>query len=449
MSPGPDGPADDRTQHRAIPRPGAGRAGSADLSRTQAPPGGRTSPATAARPAAVGALAANADLREFIASSTNRLLNIAMPLIALIGRLRTTVAMPNVSRVRQHAVTEVRTFEEELAKLRYPQDIASDAHYVLCAAVDQAVLSTPWGLRSEWASQGLRVTFHQDAGGGSEFFDVLKRVSADPARNIDLLELQYVCLCLGFAGMYQDRAQGPAQLLALRDEAYRRIRDIRGVPDAALSVHWEGEHDRRHRLVRYVPLWVVAAAAGVIVLVCFLAYSFALHRSASPIRADLLSLAVSHPDYSKPAQAAGPHALTLKQLLSPEVQAHLLTVEDTDKGALVSLIADDLFASGSATLNSRYTELVHKVAAALNQVPGRVEVIGHTDDQPIRSLRFADNVELSRARAVSVKNLLTQTLSEPARVNWSGLGSSAPKYVPADLPQNRNRNRRIEILLRG
>jgi type VI secretion system protein ImpK len=75
-----------------------------------------------------------------------------------------------------------------------------------------------------------------------------------------------------------------------------------------------------------------------------------------------------------------------------------------------------------------------------------VVVIGHTDDQRIRSLRFQDNFELSRERAVSVGRLLQHALAEPARVTWSGAGSSRPKYQPASAPENRARNRRVEIV---
>ena len=42
------------------------------------------------------------------------------------------------------------------------------------------------------------------------------------------------------------------------------------------------------------------------------------------------------------------------------------------------------------------------MAAALDQVPGRVVVVGHTDKQAIQSLRYRDNFDLSRERAVSV-----------------------------------------------
>ena len=53
-------------------------------------------------------------------------------------------------------------------------------------------------------------------------------------------------------------------------------------------------------------------------------------------------------------------------------------------------------------------------------------VVGHTDDQPIKSLRYRDNYELSRERAVSVGNVLLKGLDNSARLTWRGVGSSQP-----------------------
>jgi len=123
-------------------------------------------------------------------------------------------------------------------------------------------------------------------------------------------------------------------------------------------------------------------------------------------------------------------------------------VEEPDR-TIVTLVGADLFASGSATPNPAYDAILGRVSAALNQVPGRVMVEGHTDDQALRSLRYRNNFELSRERAVSVARILQRTLANPARVQWTGAGSSEPRYTPASTPENRARNRRVEIVQEG
>jgi len=73
-------------------------------------------------------------------------------------------------------------------------------------------------------------------------------------------------------------------------------------------------------------------------------------------------------------------------------------------------------------------------------------VRGHTDDQPLTSLRYRDNFELSRERAVSVVKLMQPALQKTVRLEPNGAGSSEPRYKPESTPENRARNRRVEII---
>jgi type VI secretion system protein ImpK len=155
-------------------------------------------------------------------------------------------------------------------------------------------------------------------------------------------------------------------------------------------------------------------------------------------------------DFTPPRDPVRVEGQTLKQLLAPEEKAGALSVEEEGNQSTVTLLAQDLFPSGSATVNPGYQQTLQRLTAALNKVPGRVLVVGHTDNQPIKSLRFQDNVELSRERAVGVVNLLQQGIDNRARLTWTGVGSSKPKYRPESDPANRSRNRRVEIIhMRG
>jgi len=73
-------------------------------------------------------------------------------------------------------------------------------------------------------------------------------------------------------------------------------------------------------------------------------------------------------------------------------------------------------------------------------------VVGHTDNQRIQSLRYQDNFQLSRERAVSVVKLLQEAIDNRARLSWTGVGSSEPRYRPESTPENQSRNRRVEIV---
>ena len=418
------------------PRPGAGRRGVGETALPRRP-----APQTYAEPASPLP-------RDLQGPGLNPLVSAASSLVLLSGQLRSMVSVPDVGALRRQIVDEVRNFEERAAASGARKEIVLAARYALCAAIDEAVLSTPWGAQSEWPQQTLLVTFHREAWGGEKFFDMLERVSGDPERQIDLMELQYLCIALGFAGKYHASERGHAQLADVEQTLYRRIRERRGVPPSELSDHWQGVEDRRNRLIRYVPWWVFAAAALLVISVAFISYYVSLGNAAEPVKHALVGIGVDDLAQQPVAPAVGP---TLKQLLSPYERGRLLTVDENGGRTVITLTGpDDLFASGSAVMNDAYADTVKRIAAALNQVPGRVTVVGHTDDQPLHSFRYRDNYELSRERAASVVSVLRQTIDNPARLAIDGAGSSRPKFRPETDPANRAKNRRVEIVhLRG
>jgi type VI secretion system protein ImpK len=251
-------------------------------------------------------------------------------------------------------------------------------------------------------------------------------------------------MAFGFSGKYHVAERGHERLAQVQEQLYRKIRSHRGTPESELSLKWRGLEDQRNRLVRYVPWWVVGAAALAILTVTFTAYYASLTRLASPVHAELAKVGLE--DFSVPPPAAPVPGPTLKQLLASDEAAGALRVEESGARTLVTLLGGDLFGSGSVTVNPAYDRTLQRLALALNRVPGRVLIVGHTDDQPIKSLQFEDNFELSRERAVSVAEILRRTIDNQARLSWVGVGSSEPRYRPESDPENRARNRRVEIV---
>jgi len=418
----------------ARPRPGAGRRGMPDSGMYQRP--------ATPRVAEVEAFPESA--RAFLGLGLNPLVQAASPLLLRMGQMRNAPASLDVPSLRRAAMEEIRRFEERARGSGVRNEIVLAARYVLCAGLDEAVLSTPAGSQSEWAQHPLLVALHREAWGGEKFFEMLDRILVDPARHIDLIELQYLILALGFTGKYQMLDRGHEQLADLQHKLHRTIRDQRGTMTPDLSLQWRGLEDQRNRLIRYVPWWVVVAAALATLGIAFAVYYSKLADQASPLHARLAQIGIE--DFSVPPPPAprlpGP---TLKQLLAPEEASGALTVKEEGARSTVTIESSDLFKSGSADINPSYEATLNKMTAALNKVPGRVMVVGHTDDQPITSLRYRDNDELSRERAVSVATVLTRGLDNTARVTSRGVGSSQPLVQGSD-PESRARNRRVEIV---
>jgi len=113
----------------------------------------------------------------------------------------------------------------------------------------------------------------------------------------------------------------------------------------------------------------------------------------------------------------------------------------------VSLKDKILFSSGQVKLNPEGEEALAKLAEVLTTLNDKViQVEGHTDNVPIKSKRFPTNWELSTARALTVVRFLQEQGVDPARLSAAGYSEFQP-IAPNDTPENKSKNRRIEIVL--
>jgi chemotaxis protein MotB len=114
-----------------------------------------------------------------------------------------------------------------------------------------------------------------------------------------------------------------------------------------------------------------------------------------------------------------------------------------------------LFASGAAELNEEGLSEMKKVADALIQIGKEIpddiqwvlRVDGHTDDKPLSGTgKYADNWELSQARALAVVKFFVAQGIPADRLVAAGFGEFQP-LEQGDSDETRARNRRIELKL--
>ncbi|MBV5318278.1 MAG: OmpA family protein [Desulfobulbaceae bacterium] len=118
-----------------------------------------------------------------------------------------------------------------------------------------------------------------------------------------------------------------------------------------------------------------------------------------------------------------------------------------DKTMRIILTGDLLFPSGQADLTANAKESLKKLSSIIKKTPYMINVIGHTDSQPVRSSRYPSNWELSLARAGRVARFLIDETKLPAtQFSVSGYSSFRP-VQPNTSQENRKTNRRVEIIL--
>ena len=381
-------------------------------------------------------------------ASLNPLVQAAAPLLTAAPRLRAMIRHPNPQALRAQLGESVKRFEAAARAQNLPNEQIVAARYVLCTLLDESASSTPWGGSGAWSAQSLLVQFHNEGWGGEKVFQLLTRLAENPGQHRNLLELVYVALSLGFEGRYRVLDNGRAQLDSVRERLAQIVRQQAGTAEKTLSTQWQGVAAATQRLRDGIPLWVVAAAAALLLMLVFIVLRLSLSAQTDPTFAALQSLpaqAAVAPPAPPPAVPPPPPPPRLAQLLKSDIDAGAVQVKDMAERSIVTLHGDTLFDPGSADVSAKAKPLFDRIAAALNQVPGHVLVSGHTDNQPIRSLRFPSNWHLSKDRAASVRNLLASTV-KPERLTAEGRADTEP-VADNSSAEGRARNRRVEITL--
>ena len=137
----------------------------------------------------------------------------------------------------------------------------------------------------------------------------------------------------------------------------------------------------------------------------------------------------------------------LQDALDQEVQDGLVTLERKESSIIVRIQEKGSFGSGSARLDPEFHEVMARISKVLATKPGKITVAGHSDNIPISTGRFRSNWELSSARAVTVlHSMLRNKDIVEDRVVVEGFADTQP-LVDNDSPQNRAKNRRVELIL--
>lgn len=136
----------------------------------------------------------------------------------------------------------------------------------------------------------------------------------------------------------------------------------------------------------------------------------------------------------------------LERLLQKGDLKKYSTLEVNESQIRLILNTPVLFDSGRAQIKKETKRLLDELARTLAITDDKVIIEGHTDNIPIKSARFRSNWELSARRAVNVINYFVDKGFSPKRFIAAGYGEYFPRFSN-DIPIQRRKNRRIEIVL--
>jgi type VI secretion system protein ImpK len=210
--------------------------------------------------------------------SLNPLVTAACGLLSQMVRIKHSHERENLEILKRELTWGLEQFEARAMQGGVENSQLVAARYVLCTAIDEAVVTSSWGEKSGWSQMSLLSTFHNETFGGEKVFQLLDRLSKNPIKHLPMLELLYLCLSLGFEGKYRVQTRGGLELEGIRDALYRQIRQVRGDIPRELSPHWEGFNGTRRSPVRIVPAWAVMAFALVCLGMMYSSFAWVLNE---------------------------------------------------------------------------------------------------------------------------------------------------------------------------
>ncbi len=136
----------------------------------------------------------------------------------------------------------------------------------------------------------------------------------------------------------------------------------------------------------------------------------------------------------------------LTDMLASSELGNMVSVQNNIEGVLISVSEQLLFITSTAELQPGAYTVLDTVATLAQGIPNDLRITGYTDDTPPSDPRYANNWELSLARAMTIVSYFQQVGIDPARMIPAGRGEYQPLF-PNDTPQHRTLNSRAEIIV--
>tara|TARA_R110001592_G_scaffold61009_1_gene185791 strand:+ start:3595 stop:4917 length:1323 start_codon:yes stop_codon:yes gene_type:complete len=384
-------------------------------------------------------------LDHIAGAERNCILGNSLAIIGYAAQLRQQQNPPDMSTLFNDFVIQIKDIGENLRKSGQAEEIIVTSRYLICSFIDEMILNTPWGASSQWSTKSLLSFFHKESQGGTKFFDILKKIEQQSARYIDLIELVYVCLSYGYLGKFRMQPDGISQISNIQENLYQHIRQIRQHQDMPLSVITEGIETQKSPLTQGKALILTGILSILVLISAYAIMLLDLNDKSDPIAFQAYEL-----KQTIPALIEKQRVINLKpvqpaplEILANDLAQGSIDIERTPDGIKFIIFGDGLFDSGSAQVINR--ELISRVSEAVKQIKGPIKVVGHTDNIPIRTIKFPSNQQLSKKRAEAVAGLIQENIGS-RDIKAEGMAALQPLFSNTSS-LNQAKNRRVEILL--
>jgi type VI secretion system protein ImpK len=221
------------------------------------------SSATAERPA----------IKQSRTRADNGLLALATPVLQEIMQIRASITSPSLE-LRRLIDAMLKQLEQRGDGLGYKERHLQTMKFALAAFIDETVLIADFPLREEWEKYPLQLEYVGEHLAGLTFFERLEAIMKKPdtEADIDVVEVCYVCLLLGYKGKYNIYYE--EQLKVVIENVAAFLRRAGRLQIGALSPHWQVNDQPEPVRDSGLPRWMkvggsVALAVAMLIYVLF------------------------------------------------------------------------------------------------------------------------------------------------------------------------------------
>lgn len=141
---------------------------------------------------------------HYFDKAENQLFNISSELLAMTLKIPTLPEPDDVAALRQQLVDNINEIKSKGAGLNYPVAVIDKLCFLYAVVLDELIIYSEWGESRGWENKTLLSELFGMRNGGELFFTVADKALRQPQKLIDLLEIIYIFINIGFKGQYRD-----------------------------------------------------------------------------------------------------------------------------------------------------------------------------------------------------------------------------------------------------
>ena len=215
---------------------------------------------------------------EAYASEGRRLADFYSKCFTLILQLRAAQEFGDAAVLRDRTRRVLRKAEDDITRAGFDAADRRLASFAVVAFLDETIQASTWSEREKWLAQPLQLQLFERYDAGEEFFVRLEELRqprrpspdddfAPPKQRLQVIEVYYLCLALGFRGRYQLREREEVQHLI--EAVYADLMSSPELRLGSLSPHGYPQGQVAAAVRSRIPAWAVLAAALVLLVTIY------------------------------------------------------------------------------------------------------------------------------------------------------------------------------------